>query len=187
MSEKNDNCHIHNKYHFDIGCFGSIRPLKNQLSQALAAIKFADENNLCLFFNINGTRTEQRGNEVLKNIRSLFEYQKHHKLIEHEWLQHHDFINLVSKMDMGLQVSFSETFNIVTADFVCQGVPIIVSPEIEWMPKKFKADPNSIENIVKVMNHIYKMNLSRAKRISRSSLVCHNKKSLYCWLKFLED
>ena len=44
-----------------------------------------------------------------------------------------EFIYLVSKMDIGLQVSLSETYNIVTADFVNQEVPVITSKEIPFV------------------------------------------------------
>ena len=56
----------------DVGCFGAIRPMKNQYQQAIAAIDFANRRNLKLRFHINGTRVEQNGLNVLKNIRLLF-------------------------------------------------------------------------------------------------------------------
>ena len=37
----------------DIGCFGAIRPMKNHLTQAMAAVVFARKQNKCLNFHIN--------------------------------------------------------------------------------------------------------------------------------------
>ena len=123
---------FHKKDIINIGCFGAIRPMKNQLLQGLAAIRFGEENNKVIKFHINATRTEQKGENVLKNLRSLFENTKH-ELIEHEWMEHEDFLILIKKMDVGLQVSLSESFNIVTADFINERIPVIVSDEISWV------------------------------------------------------
>ena len=131
----------------EIGCFGAIRPMKNQLIQAMAAIAFADELNKTLHFHINHSRQEQNGDNAFKNMVALFEGSKH-KIVMHDWLDHHEFIHLVRKMDLGLQVSFSETFNIVAADFVHAKVPIVGSDEITWLNMMFKSKQTSLDNIV---------------------------------------
>jgi hypothetical protein len=107
------------KHHgyIDVGCFGAIRPLKNNLIQAMAAMALADDRSKKLRFHVNGTRLEQRGEEPLKNIRALFKGTRH-ELVEHQWLDHYQFLEVVKSMDVGLQVSFSESFCIVAADFV---------------------------------------------------------------------
>ena len=132
----------------DIGCFGAIRPLKNQLIQAFAALEYARQNDLFLYFHINADRIEGKGEPVLKNIRRLFERQPNAKLVQHGWMGHHDFVHLVKNMHLGMQVRFRETFNIVMADFVNQRVPVVVRPEVTWVRPKFHADPTSMERIV---------------------------------------
>ena len=53
-------------------------------------------------------------------------------------------------MDAALQVSFTETFNIVAADCVSQGIPTVGSNQIEWLPSSFQvANPNSADDIAK--------------------------------------
>ncbi len=131
----------------DIGCFGAIRPLKNQLIQAMAAMAFAEEQGKTLHFHINHTRVETHGENVHRNLVSLFASSKH-KLITHDWMNHQSFMHLIRKMDYGLQTSFSETFNIVAADFVHLKVPIVGSPEIDWMSTLYQADPTRIESIL---------------------------------------
>jgi hypothetical protein len=132
----------------DIGCFGAIRPMKNQLLQAMAAMAFADEADKKLRFHVNSSRIEQKGENAFRNIKALFDNHPHHVLIEHGWLDHPEFMGVVSKMDIGLQVSFSETFNIVAADFAKAEVPCVGSAEIEWMNWMYKADPTDINSIV---------------------------------------
>lgn len=128
-----------------IGCFGAIRPLKNQVAQAIAAISYADATGQNLFFHINSSRVE-KGENCLKNLRAMFDGSVH-TLVEHSWMPHEEFRALVSQMDANMQVSFSETFNIVTADSVSQGVPVVVSKEIEWVSKFFVADPTDTSEI----------------------------------------
>src|SRR5690606_12731292 len=82
-----------------------------------------------------------------KNLKALFDGTPH-ELVEHGWLLHDSFQNLIQTMDFGLQVSFSETFNIVAADFVHLHVPIVGSQEIEWMSCVYKAKPTDLDNIV---------------------------------------
>jgi hypothetical protein len=115
-----------------VGLFGAIRPLKNSLTQAVAAINYANKNNLTLELHINSARVEQKGENVLKNLRALFKDSKH-KLIEHGWLPHNEFIELVKQMDICLQVSLTETYNIVAADSVNSNVPIVTSKEISFI------------------------------------------------------
>ena len=130
----------------DIGCFGAIRPLKNQLVQAIAAIRFGNRLQKKIRFHINAERVEH-GENVLRNLRATFRYSNH-ELVEHGWLAHADFLKLVRKMDIGMQVSLSESFNIVAADMVIEDVPVVVSDEINWLPWICQADPKDSEDII---------------------------------------
>lgn len=134
----------------DVACFGAIRPLKNQLLQAVAATEYAGFVGKTLRFHVNGTRCEQGGDNVQRNLRALFS-NTDHQLVEHAWLNHKDFLDTLSEMDMGMQVSFSETFNIVAADMVVSGLPIVTSPEITWVTKWCQAEPTNSEDIVAKM------------------------------------
>ena len=137
----------------NVACFGAVRPMKNQLIQAVAAMQFADEKQLILKFHINAGRVEQRGDVVLKNLRALFSNSKH-ELVEHDWLDRNAFLALIDTMDLGLQVSFSETFNIVSADFVDRDIPIVTSKEVDWMPRFFTANTNNTISIVNAIKRV---------------------------------
>lgn len=147
----------------NIGCFGAIRPMKNHLIQALSAIRFAEEKKLKLNFHINGNRTEEKGDPVLKNIRSLFHNSKH-ELVEHPWKDHEEFLKTVELMDISMQVSLSETYNIVIADSVVHNIPVVVSPEIKWINVLFQANATSSYDIVKTLHRAWagrKINLQK--------------------------
>ncbi len=168
----------------NIGCFGAIRLLKNTLIQAIAAIKFGNLLKKNIHFNINGDIIEDQGNPVLSNLKALFE-GSNHKLITHNWSNHENFINLIKRMDLGLQVSFSESFNIVAADFVYSNIPIVVSPDIEWMPEENMADPNSTNDIMDVMVKIYEHHKNSTEPLTY--LMAHNYSASRIWKKFLKE
>jgi hypothetical protein len=166
-----------------IGCFGAIRPLKNQLMQAMAAVRYADLEHKHLNFHMNTTRVEG-GEEVLKNIRSLFANSPH-RLVDHEWLHHHRFQYLLSRMDLAMCVSLSETFCIVAADAVALGVPLVCSPEVHWSSRMSQADPTSMDSILDAMYRVGR--LSRVSGwMNKRGLKEYNSRSKEVWLQFLK-
>jgi hypothetical protein len=131
----------------NIGCFGAIRPLKNHSHQAMAAIEMADRLGLKLKFWINSNRVEGTGAApILNSMTQMFKRSKH-ELVELGWHDHADFTAIVRTMDIVMQVSNSETFNIVAADAVADHVPVLVSDEIPWLDGEYAANPNSVTDI----------------------------------------
>lgn len=165
----------------DIGCFGAIRPMKNHLNQALAAITFGNETNLKVRFHINSDRCEQKGDSVLKNLVYAFEGTRH-KLVNHPWMNHCEFIPLVETMELGMQVSYSETFNIVAADFVWNNVPVIGSKEISWLDEDYQADPNNLSDMVRKLKIAYHKRNHDGQRVNLRNLVRYNRESTRIWL-----
>lgn len=173
------------KQYLFIGCFGATRPFKNQLEQAAGALIAAKELNRRLVYFINGSRVEYNGEGILRNIRALFTHQPDAELVEIEWMSHDEFIRIVGSMDVNLQVSYTETFNIVAADSVTAGVPVIGSSEIDWLPAISWADPNNAYDMAdkiklalrfpKMVNYLQKRGLKK-----------YNQKAFTEWNKFLE-
>lgn len=176
-----------NKKVLNVGCFGAIRPLKNQLYQAVSAIEFANSIQKELHFHINVARVENNGDPVLKNLRNLFKNNPEHKLIEHGWLRHGEFTELVKKMDIGLQVSFTETFNIVAADFVNNNVPVIVSEEITWVSDFYKAEPTESKSIIKKISQALFFKKINLHYLSKIKLWFYSLKSEQSWITFIEE
>jgi hypothetical protein len=170
----------------NVGCFGAVRPLKNQLIQAIAAIKYAELYGKKLKFHINVARVEGRGEPVLKNIRSLFENNPKHMLVEHQWLTHDEFINVVQRMDLGMQVSFSETFNIVTADFVNNNIPVVVSDEVYWVNKLFKSKTTEVDSIVNKMRLALLTKMFKGQYLNKINLFLDSVKSQKTWVNYFK-
>jgi hypothetical protein len=166
----------------NIGCFGAVRPLKNQLIQAVSAIDYADTYGKKLRFHINVKRIEGKGEPVLKNLRELFKNNPRHELVEYDWLTHDEFIDVVQSMDLGMQVSFTETFNIVTADFVNNNIPVVVSKEIPWVNPLFFANPSKVNSIVKKMRIAFVF--SKLKFLNKIGLWLNSLNSEKIWTKY---
>jgi len=147
-----------NKEYIDIGCFGAIRPLKNHLLQAHAALDFANQLGKKLRFHVNAGRVEMNGSPVINNLKGFFQHiqSRGHELVNHQWTPREKFLDLCGLMDIGLQCSFSETFNIVGADLISQGVPLVGSVEIPWKVESFAADPTNSLDITKKLMYAYK-------------------------------
>jgi len=176
---------VGHKKHIDIGCFGSIRPLKNQLIQAIAAMTFADQIGLPMRFHVNSNRVESHGSPVLKNLRQLFGESGRHELVEHAWMPHHVFKDLIKTMEIGMQVSFTETFNIIMADFVTLGVPVVTSAEVWWLPGHVHADPTDSVDIVKKLSRVWTGRLFNLQHLNNRGLIKYSDDSVNRWDNFL--
>lgn len=178
----------HSKYvdeFLDVCCFGAIRPLKNQLIQGLAAIEAAEKLGKKLRFHINGTRCEQGGSTTLTNLTVLFD-RTGNELVLHGWETHEEFMSLLISMDVGLQVSFSETFNIVAADMVAAGLPVVVSPEVNWTSVWSHANPNNARDITEGILRVLGPFQTFFKTLNVHNLSEFAEKSKRIWLEQIE-
>lgn len=168
------------KDHIDVVCAGSLRPMKNQVIQAIAAINYAKASKKKLNFHMNIERSEG-GNEILSNLKALFRAHPEHSLLSVPWLEHRDFIKFLTKMDVGLQVSMSESFNIVAADYVAAGLPMVVSDEISWASNEIKAKTGDADSI------LWKMVVAdRYVGQNRQGLEAFNSHAKGLWKQFVE-
>ena len=161
----------------DISCFGAIRPLKNHVLQAIAAIRFARQLGRPLRFHVNTGRYESRGSSAYQSLKNIFSSGEGATLVEHPWMPHEEFVPLVSTMDIGMQVSFSETFNIVTADAVSTGVPVVTSTDIFWVEDAFKADPTSADEMVERLHAAHEAGKRGLHRTNQAGLTLYNEQS----------
>lgn len=167
----------------NVSCFGALRPLKNQLIQAMAAIVYAEKHGKKLNFHVNSGRVEQNGASGIKNIHGLFANHPKHTLIEHGWTSHEEFVKTLEGIDLSLQTSFTETFNIVSADALSVGTPTVVSSEVPYTYPVY-ASPNDLRDIVKKMEKVWRCRKPFLKG-SKKRLQKYNRTSREMWLSFL--
>lgn len=169
-----------------IGLFGALRPLKNHLQQAVWAIEFGDIINKPVAVHINVSEHEINSptgvSNILSNLRNLFNGQfPHARLVEHPWYTHVDFLNVVKQMDLGMQVSYTETFNITAADFVYMNVPIVVSKEIDFVNPLCRINSNSSDSAISAMKIATKFKRLGLNRINKMLLDRWNQKATNQW------
>ena len=175
-----------NKDTVDIGCFGAIRPLKNHLLQAFAAIGFANKIGKKLRFHVNAGRIEMQGQPAINNLKNVFQQLAGtgHELVNHQWRPREEFLDLCAEMDIGMQCNFSETFNIVGADIISQGVPLIANyAEIPWSVEAFCAQPADSQNIIKKLKLAYTWPQANVKA-HQWSLKNYTSKTAKIWTKY---
>jgi len=171
----------------DISCFGAIRPLKNHLLQAFAAIDFANSIGKKLQFHVNAGRIEMQGQSAQNNLRGLFEQliDQGHELVNHQWCPREDFLKICSQMDIGMQCNFSETFNIVSADLISQGVPIVGCTEIPWATNPWCADPTSSKEMAEKLKSAYTWSWANVKT-NQISLTKYTNTTVKIWTKYFK-
>jgi len=170
----------------DISCFGAIRPLKNHLVQAFAAIEFAEQKKKRLRFHVNAGRIEMQGGPVINNLKGLFQhiYEHGHELVNHLWRPREEFLMLCGEMDIGLQCNLSETFNIVGADLVSQGVPLLSNhAEIPWAIERFSASPVDSQSIIDKLHLAYDF-ADESVAEHQASLTTYTDESAKIWVKY---
>ena len=87
------------------------------------------------------------GGSVNEAIRQMIAGLPHFKLVETGWQTWPQFRQTVRNMHLLLQPSYTETFNVVTADGIAEGVASVVSDAIEWAPENWKARCDDVDHI----------------------------------------
>lgn len=167
-----------------IGAFGSLRLLKNFTTCAAAAMLIAKrlDRNLELYMNVG--RTENGGRVIVDAVENMFKGLPWAKLVKVDWQDWTQFRHTIGHMDLTLQCSFTETFNIVTADSIAEGVPAVVSTAIDWVPDYWQADCDNPEDIaVKGVNLVLD---SRSAEVGLNHLKRYQREALATWKDYLK-
>jgi hypothetical protein len=165
-----------------IGAFGATRALKNLLTAAGAAVEIANARRTDLEFWISSGRNEGAG-PVVEAVKQMMHGLPHVKLMENGWQTWPQFRQTIRHMHLLLQPSYTESFNVVTADGVAEGVPSVVSDAIEWAPKNWKAEVDDAGHIARVGLKL--LDRRSAVREGYDALRRHNRVAFDHWRGFL--
>ena len=130
-----------------IGAFGSHRIYKNFSTACAAAMILSHELKVQTELWINAGRSDGAGNVVYQTAKAWTNTMPNIQLKELHWTTWPDFKRWVGTMNLLLQPSYTETFNNVTADGVCEGTPSVVSDVIDWVPEAWKASTDDAMDI----------------------------------------
>lgn len=132
-----------------IGSFGASRPWKNQLTAAEAGVQLARRLGVKLEFFVNSKRPDG-GERMIESRMELFHNLPGCKLIKVPWARWPRFRDITATMHILFQPSFDETFNVVTADGIAEGVPSVTDSSIEWTPQSWWCHPEDPSSLVQV-------------------------------------
>ena len=165
-----------------IGAFGATRALKNLTTSAGAALEIARALNADLEFWISSGRSEGAG-PVIDAVRQMTHGMPHVKLVENGWQTWPEFRNTVRNMHLLLQPSYTESFNVVTADGIAEGVASVVSDAIDWAPDAWKAPVDDAHAMAATG-----LRLLRDRNASKrgyAALQKHNRQAVSTWREFV--
>ncbi len=166
-----------------IGAFGALRPLKNPTVSAMAALQIATNMATNLEFYVNVGRNDGWGERTLNAVRAIMGGLPYAKLIEVPWQSWPAHRRLVRFMHLMLQPSFSETFNLVTADGAAEGIASVVSSVIEWAPDWWKANPDQTTDVAR--RGLCLLNDSNSPRDGIHALQRNNVSGIAAWKHYL--
>jgi hypothetical protein len=133
-----------------LGIFGATRVQKNIMSAAAAALVIARQvaaENAEIW--VSSDRVEG-GQGVMASVKEMLSNVARVRLIEAGWHGWPEFRKLAGRMHLLLQPSYTESFNMVTADGVAEGVASVVSSAIDWAPKYWQACADTVLDIARV-------------------------------------
>jgi glycosyltransferase involved in cell wall biosynthesis len=166
-----------------IGNFGATRILKGNLTACAASMEIGKKLDIHTEFWLNSGRIDG-GQSILNAINELTAGAKHFKVKYKEWAPWQQFRHFIGSMDVNMQMSLSESFNMVLADSLYNAVPAIASEVVEWFPENCIAnvdDPDQIANLtIKMLNkpaHYVKSGQNALKK--------YVKNGVESWEKFL--
>ncbi len=165
-----------------IGAFGATRPLKNFMTAAGAALEIAARMRVDLELWMSSGRNEG-GAALPQAIQQMTLGLPHVRVVENGWQTWPQFRQTVRHMHLLLQPSYTETFNVVTADGVAEGVPSVVSDAIEWAPDYWKAKVDDVHHIATVGQKLLRD--KRASKRGLKALRSYNQRAMRAWEQFL--
>jgi hypothetical protein len=166
-----------------IGAFGAVRPLKNLLSAAAATLEIGNDLHTDVEFHISVGRVEG-GSTVVRAIDAMLGGVPAIKLVKDEWYRWPQFRHLIRSMHLLMQPSYTETFNMVTADGASESVPSVVSDAIEWAPRYWQADVDDPLDIARCGKRLL-MDM-HAGADGFNALKQHNTSGVVAWKSWLE-
>lgn len=166
-----------------IGVFGAVRPQKNVLTAAAGAVAISRLLDRPVELWINSGREEGGVGTLLNALRQLTMNVPGFEVKHSPWAPWDKFKEVVRSMDLLIQISYTESFNMVTADGISVGVPSVVSDAIDWAPKDWKAISDDALDVARVGVRLLTDIELRCK--GTHALRDHNREALNNWMRYL--
>jgi hypothetical protein len=136
-----------------LGVFGATRPLKNMVTAVGAAVELSSRLKADVEIWMSSGREEGAG-RIPSAIEELTTGLPHVKVVKSGWQSWPKFRQVVRHMHLLLQPSYTESFNMVTADGVIEGVASVVSDAIDWAPADWVANADNVDDVARVAQRL---------------------------------
>ncbi len=166
-----------------IGSFGAVRPLKNLLTAGAAALEISSRLKADLEFHISSGRAEGGGDTILRGLEAMYEQLPNAEIVHDGWASWPAFRRLVRNMHLLIQPSYTESFSMVSADGIAEGVPVVGSDAIDWLPPSWVASNDDANDIADVGTQL--LFVPNALKAGVAALNRHNARGLRSWSKIL--
>jgi hypothetical protein len=166
-----------------IGSFGATRPLKNILTAGAAALEIAGRLQQDLEFYVSSGRAEGGGDTITRALEALFAGLPDAKIVHSGWQPWPGFRRAVRHMDLLIQPSYTESFCMVVADGVAEGVPSVTSDAIDWVPARWAAASDNANDLASA--GIGLLHDPTASATGLKALRQHNAAGLAAWIGLL--
>lgn len=168
-----------------VGIFGATRTLKNILTAVGAALIIHRQLKAQIEIWVNSGRED--GPEVariMRAVRALTVGMPGVELKNAPWAAWPQFRKIVGSMHLLIQNSYTESYNMVTADGCAEGTPSVVSSAVVWAPREWQADVDDVDAVARAgIGLIYD---PRASLNGLHALKRHNKEGIAAWLRYLK-
>ncbi len=166
-----------------VGIFGAVRPQKNAATAVGAAVQIARSMKAQTEIWMSGGRNEGGGEVVMRTVREMIKGIPGVTLQESPWQPWPQFRRLVGSMHLLLQPSYTESFNMVTADGIAEGVPSVVSDAIDWAPNNWRAHFDEVDSIATVGERLLYDRFAPTR--GRMALERFRDQGIKAWLRYL--
>lgn len=163
-----------------LGLFGAQRPLKNFVTAGAGATALQQRCRVPLELHISSGRPEGDSGGAL---REMTKRKRDIRVIYTGWLQWPAFRRYLRGIDLVLQVSHTESFNVVAADSCAEGVPVVGSTAIDWLPHRWQANPDDPMDVVCVAEYLLRS--PEAIRDGQRALREYGDDGLITWRRWL--
>lgn len=165
---------------------GAPRAQKNVTTGAAGAVIAARELGAPLELWLNSGRNDGgEATRILNAVRAMTDGLPNVTVKYLPWSSWPDFRRFAATVHIGVQMSTTETYNIVTADLASQGVPSIVAPSITWAPTEWYADVDHASDVGRRMIQV--LLDPRSGRRGLQALADRNALCLTAWKRYLVE
>lgn len=165
-----------------VGIFGATRPLKNMVTATSAAVALAHQLKNDVEIHLSSGR-EEGGGSVKSAIRAIADNVPGVKLVEDGWRSWPEFRRVVGNTHVLLSPSYTESFCVVVADGIAEGVASVVSEAIDWTPRDWVANVDNSVDIARAARRL--LSDSHAVSDGQAALRRYVDKGIDVWESYL--